>query len=733
MIIANRIAARRITALPITAFRLQVYQGPFRNVFDFLIRTGLPLNADMSCDTDVIYDGQLSEAWYNEMDISDMFFALSVTGATDTGEKLNFDSYKLTKMDFSTSGVLIHSVGFAGGYTTGEFWIWSNKAGQVAIRPGGPDPSFDTVIDLIPGWNFVAATAYSETSVLRSVVIDNTTTQTTDLQIAATVQLFKKDEGIQEYAGPNGSKSVPVTKDGKHVHHGEYTNLLPYSEDFNSLTRQGLVVSSGVEPPPFVSINNADKLTEQNTSSLHGIFENNDVVIGEKWHASAYIKPSEQEWVQITFGTNGFGSDAWANFQLSGSGSVGNVGIPSINVSIEAVNNGYYLCSMSATAIGTANSGTFLLLLINNVDIPSRLPSYTGDGISGFFVFGGMSTKAGYPIEPIYIPTDGAPDTIDTAASNALNNHGLTWDLTNPDNEDLLILLDGETTGAELLPNTEFLNTTNITPTNATLSVAFVGELLMEDDGSWSRADEAFTAVIGSRYRVSCEHYPITYYKDGDLTNGSIVIGPDPLSLSTDKDDYDATLLPQSADVWNKKAASFIATGTDMLFRMMCNSTRDAIFRAPSLKAALAALGILFLDSLTIIPALAEWETSGNLNILSGDTGNAILYVDSSTGQFAMTDGTNIAYSDQAYTEDQGHDIEMHFGPEHMYLKVDGIEGAVVPFIGGFNPGARLKYALDNEDVMTVTDIKSRDRSLLPVTIRGDLLTIQGEPVYIYE
>jgi len=142
--------------------------------------------------------------------------------------------------------------------------------------------------------------------------------------------------------------------------------------------------------------------------------------------------------------------------------------------------------------------------------------------------------------------------------------------------------------------------------------------------------------------------------------------------------------------------------------------------------------GLLVLNDLTIVPDKTQWETPGVLNILSGNTGNKILYVDTD-GYVKMTDGHSIAVSPIEYVAGQKHGIEMHFGPDSMYLKMDDLEGAVVPFIGTFSPGERLKFALDNEDIMGVSKIGGRERKLLPVTIQGELLTVQGEPVYIYE
>lgn len=118
----------------------------------------------------------------------------------------------------------------------------------------------------------------------------------------------------------------------------------------------------------------------------------------------------------------------------------------------------------------------------------------------------------------------------------------------------------------------------------------------------------------------------------------------------------------------------------------------------------LSTVGELSFKNLNIKPSVIEWKTIGDLNILSGGTGNQILYIESATGLACATDGTNTCKSLSPYTKETVHDINIVFTGSTMAVVLDGISGSVVPFVGSFSPGETLKWGLNNEDIFSIKD-----------------------------
>lgn len=124
----------------------------------------------------------------------------------------------------------------------------------------------------------------------------------------------------------------------------------------------------------------------------------------------------------------------------------------------------------------------------------------------------------------------------------------------------------------------------------------------------------------------------------------------------------------------------------------------------------LTSSGTISLKSLLIIPTKTQWQSVSFLNILSGALGNQILYVNID-GYICLTDGTNTAISPVEYNAGIDHNIVLVFGGGHMQIIMDGVKGGIADYVGTFDPGDTLKYALNNKDVMKVVTISGKDSS----------------------
>jgi hypothetical protein len=136
--------------------------------------------------------------------------------------------------------------------------------------------------------------------------------------------------------------------------------------------------------------NNAYKISEAASTNIHalvnlggtGAAAATSVVSGTNYTGSVFVKKvtGSVDWVQLTFGSVGFGVSQFANFNIS-NGTIGNsAGLTAGTVPrIEEFSNGWYRISMTAPATATTSStGNVILAFTNNTDTITRAPSYLG-------------------------------------------------------------------------------------------------------------------------------------------------------------------------------------------------------------------------------------------------------------------------------------------------------------------------------------------------------------------
>ena len=124
----------------------------------------------------------------------------------------------------------------------------------------------------------------------------------------------------------------------------------------------------------------ADKLIETAETGTKSVLQNNALISGQTYTQSVYAKRGELNTLQIASST-GFPT-SYVNFNLE-TGQI--VGSGNLAATIEDVGDGWYRCAVTATADTTTSGGRFVIVLTRGQD--SRLPSYTGDGVSGLFLW----------------------------------------------------------------------------------------------------------------------------------------------------------------------------------------------------------------------------------------------------------------------------------------------------------------------------------------------------------
>jgi hypothetical protein len=166
---------------------------------------------------------------------------------------------------------------------------------------------------------------------------------------------------------------------------GTGQNLQLQSQTFTNATTwsplNGITPTANTTTAPD-STNTGSSFLESTTTINQSLAElTSPITLGITYTYSVYAKASTATAIQITGRASPFGSNIWANFNLS-NGTVGSVG-STATASIVNAGSGWYRCIVTGVSTASA-TGSFALTLIDNNPSAVRFPSYLGTGRTVF-------------------------------------------------------------------------------------------------------------------------------------------------------------------------------------------------------------------------------------------------------------------------------------------------------------------------------------------------------------
>jgi len=187
------------------------------------------------------------------------------------------------------------------------------------------------------------------------------------------------------------------------------TNLVLRSEGFSagSWQKSGVTITADSVASPDGAVT-ADLLVEDVGLSAHIVQQSApSITAGQPYTFSVFAKPASHTSYQMALSNTAFGGGLFANFILTGSGSVGTSF--GVTTKIESFPSGWYRCSVTIASVAGGTGGFSTIVINNNNSSATRLPSYLGTGAQAVYLYGAQLEAGSFPTS--YIPTTTAAVT----------------------------------------------------------------------------------------------------------------------------------------------------------------------------------------------------------------------------------------------------------------------------------------------------------------------------------
>lgn len=166
-------------------------------------------------------------------------------------------------------------------------------------------------------------------------------------------------------------------------------NQLSYTNLFNVLwTNTFTTLARANVTNPFGGTY-SNLYSETASSGIHNVTQPFIAILGVTYTFSVYLKKgidaTSPDIMQLTFGTNGFNSTLYANYNISTGIVTSSSGL---TPSISDAGNGWWRCSITTAASSSSTSAAVAITFTNNNATAARSPSYLGVTTASTYVYG---------------------------------------------------------------------------------------------------------------------------------------------------------------------------------------------------------------------------------------------------------------------------------------------------------------------------------------------------------
>ena len=285
-------------------------------------------------------------------------------------------------------------------------------------------------------------------------------------------------------------------------------NLLLHSQDFTNTAwaNTGTTDDANTDVAPD-GTTTADRVTALNDASVGTtrIEQTNlNYTAGQTNTFSVFVKNGTVNYVQLFFATATHGSNAFANFDLTGAGALGTVG-SAATASITASTNGFFRLTFSAPCTSSGTSGVFIQMIASATD--ARASSITRSGQT-MVLWGAQleqrSSVTAYTATTTQPITNYIPVLMTAAAGVARFDHNPTTE------ESLGLLIEEQRTNlltySEQFDNAAWTKTRSSISANATIAPdgTLTADKLIEDTSTNTHfCYPSVTISTGTSYALS--------------------------------------------------------------------------------------------------------------------------------------------------------------------------------------------------------------------------------------
>ena len=287
------------------------------------------------------------------------------------------------------------------------FTIVSISSGAVLVRFGG-----DTQ---------VSSEEFSEVGTYTVILEANSTSTSFILRsrdtFTGSIDNVSVKEILGNYAIQTTSAKRPVL--ARHPE-GGIRNLLSYTQEFDDdyWTKNNATVTANQIVAPD-GTTTGYKVNENAATTPHYIFQTGfTFTLGEEYTQSVYAKAGTNNFVQLLGTSAAFGSQAWANFDLS-DGTIGSKGNATA-AAVQSVGEGWYRCSITITATATSGGSGGITALVP-LNTSSRVFSYEGNPSKHIYAWGAQLELGSTATQYQHVTDDSRYDITEPFGVNSLN------------------------------------------------------------------------------------------------------------------------------------------------------------------------------------------------------------------------------------------------------------------------------------------------------------------------